>query len=239
MTFNRILFLVSCAFILVTACHKDKEEVNPGKSSAVFNPTLIYGTVKDKDSITYKTIKIGSQTWMAENLRTTRYNDGSMITDVTDNSLWKNTNAGAYCTYNNTKNSDSIATFGRLYNWYAVNTGKLAPKGWHVPTSTDWIMLIDYLGDDAAANKLFETGVTHWAGPNSGATNESGFTILPGGYRDQSGSFLNLNDGANFWTSTAVDSNNPVRMYFLKNDPKSYGYFGVKNFGFSIRCVKD
>jgi uncharacterized protein (TIGR02145 family) len=240
MAFNRILFLVSSVFILVTACHKDKEEVNPGKSSAVVNPMLIYGTVKDQDSITYKTIKIGNQIWMAENLRTTKYNDGSMITDVTDNTLWKGANSGAYCTYNNTENPDSIATFGRLYNWYAVNTGKLAPKGWHVPSQADWTILVNYLGGTGvAANQLFEIGVMHWAAPNTQATNASGFTMLPGGYRDYSGSFLNINDGANFWTSTKYSGQNPSRVYFLKNDPKAYGYNGLENFGFSIRCVKD
>jgi uncharacterized protein (TIGR02145 family) len=243
MNYFKSKFSLLLAFVLAFAgaCNdKGDDTTDTGKTNAVFNSKLVYGTVKDQDSISYQTIKIGNQTWMAENLRTTKYNDGSFISNIKDNNAWNTSTTGAFSTYKNSSYPDSIATFGRFYNWYAVNTGKLAPKGWHVPSQDEWNTLITYLGgSNTAAYKLFETGVTHWASPNSGATNESGFTLLAGGYRDQSGSFVNLNEGANLWTSSSDNNNTPLRVYFLKNDSKAYSYTGVKNFGFSIRCVKD
>ncbi|GIV37473.1 MAG: hypothetical protein KatS3mg032_1852 [Cyclobacteriaceae bacterium] len=112
---------------------------------------------------------------MAENLRTTRYNDGTPITLITDNISWGDITAGAYSNHFNTENIDTIATYGRLYNWYAVNTGKLCPLGWHVPDINEWSALADAFGGAGeAGGALKEVGTTHWASPNTGATNESG-----------------------------------------------------------------
>ena len=127
-------FIVVLLFVTLTACDKSDD---PGKDS----PST--GTVVDVDGNIYKTIKFGTQVWMAENLRTTRYNDGSEIPHVTDKNIWEEQKTGAY---RNVKDSESnAATFGRFYNWYTIKTGKLAPIGWHVPTDKEWIILQEYL----------------------------------------------------------------------------------------------
>jgi uncharacterized protein (TIGR02145 family) len=121
---------------------------------------------------------------MKQDLKTTRLNDGTVIPMVTDRAAWTALTTPGYCLYNNTNNADSIRTFGALYNWYAVNTGKLAPKGWHVPSNAEWTTLTTYLGGDSVAGgKLKEAGLANWITPNVGATNETGFSALPGGLR--------------------------------------------------------
>ncbi len=130
-----VLFLV-----FASSCQKDDNESSSSNSTAVFNPDVIYGTMTDQDGNVYKTVTIGTQTWMAENLRTTTYNNGTTIPNITNVNEWASLITGAYCNYNNTTSTDTITTYGRLYNWYAVNTGKLAPDGWHVPTNEE-----DYL----------------------------------------------------------------------------------------------
>jgi len=181
-----------------TASETKKVTVNkvPGETNglttAVFNPTKTYGTMTDQDGNIYKTIVIGTQTWMAENLRTTKYNDGTQIPNVTDSVEWIGlTTTGAFCTFKNTTNELAIATNGRLYNWAAVNTGKLAPTGWHMPTKAEFETLVGYLGA-GALEKLKEVGTTHWARTSAAVTNESGFTALPSGTRsaDNNGMFF-------------------------------------------------
>jgi len=170
------------------------------------------GTVTDIDGNVYKTVKIGNQWWMAENLKVTRYRNGDPIPNITDNHTWVDLSTGAYCNYNN--DISNVATYGRLYNWYAVDESRnIAPAGWHVPTDDEWKQLEIYLGMSPTeadethwrgtdeGGKLKETGTTHWYSPNTGATNESGFTALPGGYR-VSGGFSSLGFGAYFWSST-------------------------------------
>ncbi|MDD3281432.1 MAG: fibrobacter succinogenes major paralogous domain-containing protein [Bacteroidales bacterium] len=183
-----------------------------------------YGTMTDIDGNTYKTVTIGTQTWMAENLKVTKYNDGTAIPNVTD--------------YDN--DPSKVATYGRLYNWHAVNTGKLCPTGWHVPTNAEWAKLSEYLGgDEVAGGKLKETGTTHWHSPNTGATNESGFTALPGGYRFDNGTFNNIGYYGLWWSST--ESNSDIAYYwgldYDNDDLSSNNYYKVD--GFSVRCVRD
>jgi uncharacterized protein (TIGR02145 family) len=139
-------------------------------------------TVKDFEGNVYKTITIGTQTWMADNLRTTKYRNGDAIPEVTDSSAWINLITGAYCNYNNTRNNDTIVSYGRFYNLYAVTDNRnICPTGWHVSTDAEWTTLTDYLGGaSVAGDKLKEKGTTHWESPNAGATNEIGFTALPG-----------------------------------------------------------
>jgi uncharacterized protein (TIGR02145 family) len=145
------------------------------------NPNLTYGKVSDIDGNDYKTIQIGIQEWMAENLKTTKYNDGNSIPNVTDFIEWSDLITGVYCWYKNDASAYK-ATYGALYNWFTVSTGKLCPAGWHVPSDAEWTTLYGYLGGaGVAGGKLKETGTTHWISPNTGATNSSGFTALPGG----------------------------------------------------------
>ena len=233
--------------ITFTGCKKDSDsptQSNPvtGKSTAVFNPSVTYGTMTDLDGNVYKTVTIGTQTWMAENLRTTRYNDGTSIPDRTDITEWSHYFTGAYCNYNNTKNADSIATYGRLYNWYAVQSGKLAPQGWHVPSDAEWTSLTNYLGGaGVAGGKLKETGTMHWSSPNTESNNESGFTALPGGLRYSDGAFSALGSSGYWWSSSESSAQNPWYRWLLGNNYNGVRRFQgtSKMFGFSVRCVRD
>ena len=137
---------------------------------------------------------------MKENLNSTKYRNGDAIPNVTDNHAWFHLTTGAYCNYNNDTNN--AVTYGRLYNWYAVNTGKLCPEGWHVPTYTEWSTLIKYLGDTlVAGGKMKEAGTIHWISPKAGATNTGGFSSLAGGWRPPLGGFNYIGHIGNFWTA--------------------------------------
>lgn len=209
-------------------------------SPIVLNPNLTYGTVTDIDANVYKTIQIGAQTWMAENLKTTKYNDGNPILDATNWNTWYYLSTDAYCWYNNDPWTYKTI-YGALYNWYAVNTGKLCPLGWHVPSYLDWGTLTNYLGGiDLAGGKIKEPGITHWTSPNAGATNESGFTALPNGIRNPSGSFSASMNGSSLWWSESEGNNNLAECEFVNHDNTRLSS-GITNktYGFSIRCIQD
>ena len=238
--FSIFPFLIMGVFLVfASSCDKDKDN-DPASNGTIFNPNINYGTVTDIDGNTYKTVTIGSQTWMAENLRTTTYNDGTAIANVTDDDEWLALTTGAYCNYNNTTSTDTIATYGRLYNWYAVNTGKLCPTGWHVPSDAEWTELTDYLGGESVAGgKLKETGTTHWNSPNTGATNETGFTALPGGLRYGSRTFGHIGTNGYWWSATEYYAAFAWYrlMYYVISDVYRTSY--NKEVGLSVRCVRD
>jgi uncharacterized protein (TIGR02145 family) len=199
-------------------------------------------TVKDADGNVYHTVKIGNQIWTVKNLRTTKCNDGSAIPLVTERGGWNALRTPGYCYYKNATDDYSIKKFGALYNWHAVNTGKLAPAGWHVPSNSEWSELVAYLGGDAVAGgKLKEAGTTHWRPSlNSGATNETGFAALPGGYRNNDGAFNNIGNYGNWWSSTANDDS--YTWYrAMGYDYASVNCSNVNNdgYGFSVRCVRN
>ncbi|MCX6327293.1 MAG: fibrobacter succinogenes major paralogous domain-containing protein [Bacteroidia bacterium] len=209
-------------------------------SPIIFNPNLTYGTVTDIDGNVYKTIIIGTQTWMAENLRTTKYKEGTAIPLLTDNTAWANLITPSYCWYSNNATTYKN-TYGALYNWYSVNTGNLCPTGWHVPSYDEWTTLTTYLGDAiVAGGKLKETDTIHWTTPNTGATNESGFTALPGGNRSYDGSFSYIGYYGYWWSSTeyALTSDAYYRYISFKSSSMSKGNYHRRS-GFSIRCLKD
>jgi len=199
--------------------------------------------IKDIDNNIYHVVRIGTQTWTKENLRTTRFNDGTDIPKITDGEDWESATTAAYCIYNNTIVADSILTFGLLYNWYAATDDKLAPVGWHLPTEDDWNTLITYLGGNQSAGaKLKETGTSHWLYPNKGATNETGFTALPSGGRyAHISQYLFMTQVGGFWSSTPYPYDNlAAYTYFLyshdaRMDRGNYG----KQTGWSIRFIKD
>jgi uncharacterized protein (TIGR02145 family) len=201
-------------------------------------------TVTDIDGNIYNTVSIGSQVWMAENLKTTKYNDNTTIPLVTDNNLWAVDNETGYCWYNNDISSYKDS-YGALYKFYTLsassNGGKnVCPTGWHVPSSAEWVTLVNYLlGNDVAGGKLKETGTTHWLSPNTGATNESGFTALPGGYREIDGRFSNIGTGGYWWTST-WGTGGKAPLYFITNTGANLYQIPLsRNYGFSVRCIKD
>ncbi len=195
-------------------------------------------TVNDIDGNSYHVIRIGTQLWTKENLKTTKLNDGANISQVTGNAAWSNLTTPGYCWYNNNE-VPYKATYGALYNWYAVNTGKLCPTGWHVSTDDEWITLENYLGGASpAGGKLKETGTAHWLTPNTGATNESEFTALPGGWRQNTGTFESIYNYGYWWTSTAISPDAWYRRIWY-NDDKIFRDFKVEKFGMSVRCVKN
>ena len=197
-------------------------------------------TVTDIDGNTYKTVTIDTQIWMVEDLKTTKYNDGTAIPLVeADNNEWSNLTEPGYCWYNNDHETYGN-TYGILYNWYAVNTGKLCPAGWHVPTDAEWTILTDYLGgENVAGGKLKEAGTTHWNSPNAGATNETGFSALPGGYRSDVGTFYYVGFDGYWWSATDLGMNYAWYrdMMFYNSDIRALT--GIKRNGFSVRCLKD
>jgi uncharacterized protein (TIGR02145 family) len=192
--------------------------------------------VTDIDGNMYSTITIGTQTWMKQNLKTTRLNDGTPIPNVSGGA-WGGLTTPAYCWYSD-DNSYS-ATYGALYNWYAVNTGKLAPQGWHVATDAEWTTLSNILGGDAlAGGKLKEIGLAHWETPNTGATNETGFSAVPGGSLERYG-FTGINRRSRFWNATEFDAFDAFyRDLFFDGNPL-YRYYSKKSGGYSVRLVRD
>ena len=207
------------------------------------NQTDTFNFVKctDADSNHYAVVQIGTQIWMAENLKTTKYRDGAGIPNITVDSLWQNDTTGAYCTYNNTTNTDTINTYGHLYNWFAVNNSiNIAPAGWHVPTDSEWTALTDYLGGESGAGgKLKENCTTLWLSPNAGATNETGFTAFPGGMRYDDSMFNWIGTYDYWWSSSEYYPNYAWyrSMSYLNSDIYTYHY--IESSGFSVRCVKD
>lgn len=197
-------------------------------------------TVNDIDGNLYHTVTIGSQVWIVENLKVTQYNDGTPIPLVTVGANWGTLTTPAYCWYNNSYATYG-AVYGALYNWYAINTGKLCPPGWHVPTSAEWAVLTDYLGGESeAGGKLKEIETTHWASPNNGATNETGFTALPGGSRYNNGAFqLNVTFNGLWWSSTEYSASNATYLSMSYNNNIAWSNGNYKEAGFSVRCIKD
>ncbi|MBU6158383.1 MAG: hypothetical protein KGP35_05055 [Bacteroidetes bacterium] len=212
----------------------------------VHNPALTYGTMTDQEENLYKTIKIGDQTWMAENLKTTKYRNGTAILNITDSTQWANNTTGAYASYDNKFTND--CPYGKLYNWFAVaNSNQLCPTGWHVPTDAEWATLINFLDANAGGGintntggvQMKSTGTKYWEGPDTTATNSSGWSGLPGGYRFDDGSFYGLGLIAPWWSATEKDTNEAWYRYVYFNGGVAYSQKINKTYGLSVRCIKD
>jgi uncharacterized protein (TIGR02145 family) len=202
------------------------------------------GIVSDIDGNIYKTVKIGSQWWMAENLKVTHYRSSEAILHVTNNGQWMSITSGAYCNYNN--DTTHVATYGRLYNWYAVDDSRnIAPQGWHVPNDAEWQALVDYLGGASnAGGKMKTTGTIQggdglWNSPNTGATNSSSFSALPGGYRSPFSGYCDfMGDYGDWWSTTESGSFAWARYLNCYDSQVGRAEYNNK-FGISIRCVRD
>jgi uncharacterized protein (TIGR02145 family) len=209
----------------------------------VHNPAKTYGTMTDQQGNVYKTIVIGTQEWMAENLKTTIYRNGDAIANVTDNSQWYNSTTGKWCYYNN--NSQYDCPYGKLYNWYAVaDPRNVCPTGWHVPTDAEWTTLTSFLGGElVAGGKMKSTYLQYWSSPNQDATNESGFSGLPGGGRGSDGNFYSVGSVGGWWSSTVSSSATASAWlrYLGYNDGAASRSNGTFNMfaGFSVRCLRD
>lgn len=210
--------------LFITSCKKEKT-------------TVVELRPVDADGNVYDTVRIGTQLWMKENLRTTKYNDGTTIPTNLTNADWQSNTTGACALYNNDTSYNRI--YGKLYNWYAVNTGKLAPKGWHIPTEAEWRTLVDFISDSSnASDKMKSTNL--WAAwPGITNTNSSGFTGLPAGFKTTMGDYINLTASTGYWSSTEK----PFNYVFSLGLAYSYSnvdyYIGYKANGLSVRCIKD
>ncbi|MDP4210792.1 MAG: fibrobacter succinogenes major paralogous domain-containing protein [Bacteroidota bacterium] len=216
--------------------------INVTDGGIIFNPNLTYGTMTDQEGNVYKTISIGTQTWMAENLRTKHFRNGDFIQNVTDDATWGKLTTGAYCNYKNTNNADTINRLGRLYNWFAVTDSRnIAPLGWHVPSDSEWTTLINFVGgENQAGGEMKEMGTIHWLSPNTGATNSTGFTAISGGLRFSFfGSFTDIGWWANFWTSTSFDDFHALDRGISNMLEKSTHGIDDKTYGLSVRLIKD
>lgn len=222
--------------ILIVGCSKDSVEV----------PTII----TDLDGNVYNAVVIGKQTWMKTNLNVSKYQDGTLIPEVTDPVQWAKLTTGAWCYYESTDGN----IYGKLYNWYAVagiwdeasktnesQRKQLAPTGYKIPSDEEWTTLTDYIGGGAVAGgKMKEIGIANWTSPNSEATNSTGFTGLPGGIIISNGTFYFISDHGYWWSSTsnvnkATDAWNLSLGYNSGIACRSYD---DKNYGFSVRCIK-
>jgi uncharacterized protein (TIGR02145 family) len=197
-------------------------------------------TVTDIDGNIYNTIKIGKNVWMVENLKTTRYSNGDHILNVTDSIKWCNLSTGAYSNYDNDADNYPII-YGRLYNWYAVKDSRnLAPDGWHVATDAEWELLVAYLGgENIAGDKLKEKGIAHWHSINTRATNETGFSALPGGARFTNKNFSCINLVGFWWSSSELNEDNAWVWRIGNDQDKTYKREDNKHNGYSVRCVRD
>ena len=210
-----IVTALALVLMLLMACNKNKEL------------TIIQGV-----------ILIGNQTWTIKNLDVTTYKNGEAIPQVQD-STWGTLTTGAWCYYEN--NTDNGTTYGKLYNWYAVNDPRgLAPNGYHIPTDTEWITLTTYLGGySVAGGKMKEAGTWHWLSPNTGATNSSSFTALPGGYRYYDGGFAGIGAYGGWWSSSEDDTDNAWCRNLFSSLGSVYSYGDYKQNGFFVRCLRD
>jgi uncharacterized protein (TIGR02145 family) len=239
------LLLAGLTLTFITSCSKKDDN----------STTPISTPVKDIDGNIYDTVKIGTQIWMVENLKTTKYRNGDLIPNVTDGVIWSNLSSGGYCNYNNLTNNSF--KYGLLYNWYAVSDNRnLAPVGWHVATDSDWTTLQDFLiangynyDGSTAGNYIAKSlsAKTDWStyttigsiGNDLSKNNKTGFTALPGGYRAFDGSFDNMGYHAFWWTSTESNSAKAFYRYLHFLSPTLSVSPDLKNWGRSVRCVKD
>ncbi|MFZ4401232.1 MAG: fibrobacter succinogenes major paralogous domain-containing protein, partial [Bacteroidales bacterium] len=208
-----------------------------GHSVRCIKDTVASYKVLDIDGNAYDTVHIGTQVWMKQNLKTTKFSNGDGIPNYIDNMVWSGLSTAAYCNYNNDTNNANI--YGRLYNWYSVSDSRnLCPNGWHVPTDIEFTDLTSYLGGDLiAGGKMKEVGLVHWNSPNTGATNQTGFTSLPGGYRSTSGSYTNLGYYDYLWSSSLYDVNNAWYIYMHYNYSAISRNNNNKKLGHAVRCM--
>jgi uncharacterized protein (TIGR02145 family) len=203
--------------------------------SAHSNDVVPIWTVTDIDGNVYRTVKIGNQIWLAENLKVKKYRDGTEIPNAIDNYQWPGQSSGAWCYYNN--DSGNGETYGALYNWQAVNDSRnLAPEGWHVPTDEEWQELADYLGGSSVAGKKLKT-TSGWSN-NGNGIDEVGFGAFPGGYRNYGG-FYEMRGTAYFWSSSEGSSYDAWGRLLNGSDNGIGRLYWDKTWGFSVRCVRD
>ncbi len=229
---NRFLYIflfVGYLILILISCEKNG---NIAENESV---------VKDFDGTPYQTVQICDKIWMKSNLNVSHYKNGDAIPEVSNPAQWTGLTTGAWCYYNNDPANGAI--YGKLYNWYAVNDLRgLAPQGWHVPASTEWVASVTCLGGESVAGgKMKEAGTTHWLNPNFSATNSSDFTGLPGGYRCScsSAAFYNIGNQSFWWSSSEISIGSPWALGLSYDNGIASNSGNQKIKGFSVRCVKN
>lgn len=222
---KKIIAIIS-VIIFITACKKNS-----------IPAPVPYLT--DIDGNAYDLIKIGTQTWMKQNLKTTRYKNGDLIQNENDPTVWASLTTGVWCYYANVTANGTV--YGKLYNWYAVNDPRgLAPAGYHIPSDAEWTTLSTGLGGDlVAGDAMKETGTAHWTTPNTGATNISGFTALPGGGRNGDGTFEHIGNYGFWWSATESNTYFAGTLHLFSGNGFISMVTNFKQLGFSVRCLKD
>jgi len=224
-----LLMALGIVLILISGCKKDESDND---------------IITDIDGNEYHTVTIGTQVWMVENLKTTNLNDKTPIEEITEGTVWASATTAAYCWYENNDTAYKN-TYGALYNWHTVGTGKLCPSGWHVATDKEWDVLIDTLGGmDIAGGKIKSIGTIEnkngvWHDPNTGATDEFGFTAMPGGGRYFNGNTGWMGHYGTYWTSTESSSSAAWTRYMKYNGADVSRDAYPKVTGYSVRCIKD
>ena len=213
------------------------------KLKKIANSNLILDTTKvvDIEENDYETVLIGNQLWMRENLRTSTFRNGDSIFHAHNNIDWASLQKGAWCMIENSNTQCEI--YGKLYNYYAVSDPRgLCPKGWRVPSEKDFTKLVQHLGGEAiAGGKLKDVGTTCWLTPNLGASNESGFSGLPGGKRSSTGNFGSIGNIGSWWTSTKNQNDTAwsISLFSFSGGNAVYKYYNDLSEGLSVRCLKD
>lgn len=217
---TKFLLVLAISFTFLQSCSKDDNKTIPIDNTEV--------------------VTVGTQVWSAKSLNVDKYRNGDEIPQVQDRTQWENLTTGAWCYYEN--NSANGAVYGKLYNWYAVMDPRgIAPTGYHVPSEQEWLDLSTFLGDETfRGGKMKETGTTHWASPNTAATNSSGFTGLPGGYLfSYDSTFYGIGESGYWWSSTENESNTAVSLGLYHDNGIAGFYVAGKTDGFSVRFLKD
>ena len=202
--------------------------------------TMLSETTTYPNGTATPVLTVCCQSWMTKNLDVDKYRNGDPIPKVTDPTAWTALTTGAYCYYNN-DSATYAATYGKLYNWYAVNDPRgLAPEGWHIPTDFEWTTLENCLGGSTVdGGAMKETGTIHWTTPNTGATNISGLSGLPGGARDVSGPFVGLSGNGFWWSATENDATTSWYRFLSYDNGSIYRGYVAKQDGLSVRCIRD
>lgn len=249
-----IVFILSLLLTAIYSCKKDESEDNDNNKTEEQEEKEVadLSNITDGDGNKYDYIEIGEQIWLSENLKTTKYNDGTPIPEITENSEWQSHSAAAFCWYDNNY-EDYGQHYGALYNFTAASSGKLCPRGWRVPTDKDWANLINYLDNNSnpdhwtesyfAGSAIKSTRTQNeydhprWSFPNIDATNSSEFSGLPGGYRTTGGAFHFLGFYAYWWTSCISEDDNPWYRYVTTNYSIFFRFDEENAGGLSVRCI--
>lgn len=231
---NFLLLFTLCVSMLISSCKKEAEDDNNNNNN---NTNQDPEKVTDIDGNEYNTVRIGNQLWTKENLKTTRYNNGDSIPYIANNIAWKTTTEGARAFYEG--NTAYLDTFGMLYNFKAIaDSRNICPAGWHASTAQDWVETINTLGGAGVAGVKMKSK-TGWEGESGVENNSSGFTALPGGYRDQNGNYSFLRKYSYFWATPEVDADFANYYNIDKGESNVNVVLEDKKYGTSCRCVKD